>query len=188
MEHHKINQDDLKVLSSYISDPARFITNPTTHQDHDQFKTVRAMPDLVIQPVTKEEVQKVVKYASDHNIPIVPRGNSTGLMGANLTVEGVTSLDMIKMNKLLEYDPTSLTMTVQAGMRLIDIEKFLADKPFSYMPAPAMHWASIGGNVDTDAGGLKAVKYSVTREHIRQLKVVLTDGKLYKFGAKAVKS
>ncbi|ALJ23858.1 hypothetical protein AO203_08685 [Lactobacillus gallinarum] len=87
MEYHKINQDDLKVLSSYISDPARFITNPTTHWDHDQFKTVRAMPDLVIQPVTNEEVQKVVKYASDHNIPIVPRGNSTDLMGANLTDE-----------------------------------------------------------------------------------------------------
>lgn len=118
----------------------------------------------------------------------MPRGNSTGLMGANLTVEGGISLDMIKMNKLLEYDPTSLTMTVQAGMRLIDIEKFLANKPFSYMPAPAMHWASIGGNVDTDAGGLKSVRYGVTREHIRQLKVVLTDGKLYKFGAKAVKS
>ncbi len=109
-------------------------------------------------------------------------------MGANLTVEGGISLDMIKMNKLLEYDPTSLTMTIQAGMRLIDIEKFLANKPFSYMPAPAMHWASIGGNVDTDAGGLKAVRYGVTGEHIRQLKVVLTDGKLYKFGAKAVKS
>ena len=56
------------------------------------------------------------------------------------------------------------------------------------MPAPAMHWASIGGNVDTDAGGLKSVRYGVTREHIRQLKVVLTDGNLYKFGAKAVKS
>ncbi len=64
-------------------------------------------------------------------------------MGANLTVEGGISLDMIKMNKLLEYDPTSLTMTVQAGMRLIDIEKFLANKPFSYMPAPAMHWLQL---------------------------------------------
>lgn len=126
MEYHKINQDDLKVLSSYISDPARFITNPTTHWDHDQFNTVCAMPDLVIQPVTNEEVQKV---------------------------EGGISLDMIKMNKLLEYDPTSLTMTVQAGRRLIDTEKFLADKPFSYMPAPAMHWASIGGNIDTDDAG-----------------------------------
>ncbi len=188
MDFKKLTATDIDNLSKFISDPERFITKPTVHWDHDQFKTVRAMPDLVIQPETNEEVENVVKYASDHHIPIVPRGNSTGLMGGNLTVEGGISLDMVKMNKVLEYEPESLTMTVQAGIRLKDIEEYLANKPFTYMPAPAMHWATIGGNVDTNAGGLKAIKYGVTREHIRELKVVLTDGKLYKFGAKAVKS
>lgn len=186
--YNKITDDDIENLSQMISDRERVITHPTEHWDHDQFKTVRAMPDLVIQPTTNEEVQKVVKYASDHHIPITPRGNSTGLMGANLTVEGGISLDMVKMNQILEYDPDDLTMTVQSGARLKDIQEFLADKPFTYIPAPAMHWAAIGGNVDTNAGGLKAIKYGVTREHIRELKVVLADGKLYKFGAKAVKS
>lgn len=188
MNYHKINSEDITNLRGFIKDDERFITKPTTHWDHDQFKTVRAMPDLVIQPVTNEEVEKVVKYASDHHIPLVPRGNSTGLMGANLSVDGGISLDMIKMNKILEYEPASLTMTVQAGILLKDIEAYLADKPFTYMPAPAMHWATIGGNVDTNAGGLKAIKYGVTREHIRKIKVVLTDGKTYTFGAKAVKS
>lgn len=93
-------------------------------------------------------------------------------MGANLTVHGGISLDMVKMNKILEYEPESLIMTVQAGIRLKDIEEFLADKPLTYVPAPAMHWATIGGNVATNAGGLKAVKYGVTREHIRALRVV----------------
>lgn len=188
MEYHKINETDLENLRKFISDPERFITNPTKHWDHDQFRTVRAMPDLVIQPTTNEEVMNVVKYASDHSIPLVPRGNSTGLMGANLTVDGGISLDMIKMNKILEYDPENLTMTVQAGIRLNDLDEFCADKPFVYMPAPAMHWATIGGNVSTNAGGLKAIKYGVTREHIREIKAVLTNGKLYKFGSKAVKS
>lgn len=188
MSYNKITSKDLEQLRSFIRDEDRFITKPTVHWDHDQFKTVRAMPDLVIQPTTNEEVEKVVKYASDHHIPIVPRGNSTGLMGANLSVDGGISLDMIKMNKILSYEPNNLTMTVQAGIRLKDMEEFLADKPFTYMPAPAMHWATIGGNVDTNAGGLKAIKYGVTREHIRELKVVLANGKLYKFGAKAVKS
>lgn len=188
MKFNKLRPEDIPALHQFIPDEERFITHSTEHWDHDQFKTVRAMPDLVIQPITNEEVQHVIKYANDHHIPITPRGNSTGLMGANLTVDGGISLDMIKMNKLIEYDPASLTMTVQAGMRLKDIEEFLADKPFTYMPAPAMHWATIGGNVDTNAGGLKAVKYGVTREHIRELKVALVDGKLYKFGAKAVKS
>lgn len=188
MSYNKITSKDLEQLRSFIRDEDRFITKPTVHWDHDQFKTVRAMPDLVIQPTTNEEVEKVVKYASDHHIPIVPRGNSTGLMGANLSVDGGISLDMVKMNKILSYEPNNLTMTVQAGIRLKDMEEFLADKPFTYMPAPAMHWATIGGNVDTNAGGLKAIKYGVTREHIRELKVVLANGKLYKFGAKAVKS
>ena len=188
MSYNKITSKDLEQLRSFIRDEDRFITKPTVHWDHDQFKTVRAMPDLVIQPTTNEEVEKVVKYASDHHIPIVPRGNSTGLMGANLSVDGGISLDMIKMNKILSYEPNNLTMTVQAGIRLKDMEEFLADKPFTYMPAPAMHWATIGGNVDTNAGGLKAIKYGVTREHIRELKVVLANGKLYKFGSKAVKS
>ena len=188
MSYNKITSKDLEQLRSFIRDEDRFITKPTVHWDHDQFKTVRAMPDLVIQPTTNEEVEKVVKYASDHHIPIVPRGNSTGLMGANLSVDGGISLDMIKMNKILSYEPNNLTMTVQAGIRLKDMEEFLADKPFTYMPAPAMHWATIGGNVDTNAGGLKAIKYGVTREHIRELKVVLANGKLHKFGAKAVKS
>ncbi|WP_338198788.1 FAD-binding oxidoreductase [Lactobacillus rizhaonensis] len=188
MEYHKINETDLENLRKFISDPERFITKPTKHWDHDQFRTVKAMPDLVIQPTTNEEVMNVVKYASDNSIPIVPRGNSTGLMGANLTVDGGISLDMIKMNKILEYDPENLTMTVQAGIRLKDLDEFCADKPFVYMPAPAMHWATIGGNVSTNAGGLKAIKYGVTREHIREIKAVLTNGKLYKFGSKAVKS
>ena len=188
MEYHQINDTDRENLRKFISEPERFVTEPTKHWDHDQFRTVTAMPELVIQPVTNQEVENVVKYASDHHIPLVPRGNSTGLMGANLSVDGGISLDMVKMNRVLEYDPDGLTMTVQAGIRLKDIEEYLADRPFTYMPAPAMHWATIGGNVDTNAGGLKAIKYGVTREHIRELKVVLTNGKLYKFGSKAVKS
>ncbi|RHW48568.1 FAD-binding oxidoreductase [Lactobacillus bombicola] len=188
MKYHEITQADCANLSRFISEADRFITNPTQHWDHDQFKTITAMPDLVIQPVNNEEVINVVKYANDNNIPIVARGNSTGLMGANLTVKGGISLDMVKMNRVLEYDPKGLTMTVQAGIRLKDIEEYLADKPFTYMPAPAMHWATLGGNVSTNAGGLKAIKYGVTREHIRELKVVLTNGQLYKFGSKAVKS
>lgn len=188
MDYKKLTTEDIENLRGMISDPDRFITEVTQHWDHDQFKTVRAMPDLVIQPVTAEEVASVLKYASDHSIPLTPRGNSTGLMGANLTVHGGISLDMVKMNKVVEYDPGSLTITVQPGIRLNQLEEFLADKPFTYMPAPAMHWATVAGNISTNAGGLKAIKYGVTREHIREVKVALTDGKVYKFGSKSVKS
>lgn len=86
--YHKLTAEDVDNLHKFILDDDRFITQPTKHWDHDQLKTVRAMPDLVIQPVSNQEVEKVVKYASDHQIPLTPRGNSTGLMGANLTVDG----------------------------------------------------------------------------------------------------
>ena len=188
MEYHKLTAEDIENLRPMIADPERFITEVTEHWDHDQFKTVRAMPDLVIQPTTAEEVASVLKYSSDHEIALTPRGNSTGLMGANLTVHGGISLDMVKMNKVIDYDPASLTITVQPGIRLNQLEEFLADKPFTYMPAPAMHWATVAGNISTNAGGLKAIKYGVTREHIREVKVALTDGKVYKFGSKSVKS
>ncbi len=147
MEYHKLTAEDIENLRPMIADPERFITEVTEHWDHDQFKTVRAMPDLVIQPTTAEEVASVLKYASDHEIALTPRGNSTGLMGANLTVHGGISLDMVKMNKVIDYDPASLTITVQPGIRLNQLEEFLADKPFTYMPAPAMHWATVAGNI-----------------------------------------
>lgn len=124
MEYKKLSAENINDLHLMIKDDERFITKPTAHWDHDQFKTVRAMPDLVIQPVTNQEVQKVMQYTSQHHLPVVPRGNSTGLMGANLAVHGSISLDMVKMNKILEYDPSSLTMTVQAGIRLKDMEDF----------------------------------------------------------------
>ncbi|NRO11352.1 hypothetical protein IMAU30046_00008 [Lactobacillus helveticus] len=97
MEHETLTQTDIKNLREFIANKERFITKPTVHWDHDQFKTVRAMPELVIQPTTNEEAEKVVKYANDHHIPVVPRGNSTGLMGANLTIHGGISLDMVNL-------------------------------------------------------------------------------------------
>lgn len=86
MEHETLTQTDIKNLREFIANKERLITKPTVHWDHDQFKTVRAMPELVIQPTTNEEAEKVVKYADDHHIPVIPRGNSTGLMGANYMV------------------------------------------------------------------------------------------------------
>ena len=116
MEYNKLTTSDIENLRGMIANPDRFVTEVTEHWDHDQLKTVRAMPELVIQPTTNEEVQQVVKYASDHKLPLVPRGNSTGLMGANLTVHGGISLDMVKMNKILELNADDAYPVVQPGV------------------------------------------------------------------------
>lgn len=84
MDYKKLTTEDIQSLRGMISDPDRFITEVTQHWDHDQFKTVRAMPDLVIQPVTAEEVASVLKYASDHNIPSYSSGEFNWPHGCQL--------------------------------------------------------------------------------------------------------
>ncbi len=187
LNYARVTPADIEKLRQII--PAdRFFYPPTKHYDHDQFNYKRSLPDVELQPVSNEEVSAIMRYANKRMIPVTVRGNATGLMGANISVDHGIALDMIKMNKVLEYDPDSLTMTVQAGIRVRDIAEYLADQPFIYEPAPAMKWAAIGGNVSTNAGGMKAIKYGTTREHIRGLTTILADGTKLHCGHKTVKN
>lgn len=187
MNYSRVSDLDIEALRKII--PAERFFYPTTkHYDHDQFNYKKSAPDVAVQPVSNDEVSAVMKYANEHQIPVTVRGNATGLMGANISVDHGIAIDMIKMNKVLEYDPDSLTMTVQAGVRIRDIDEYLADQPFIYVPSPAMKWAAIGGNLNTNAGGMKAVKYGTTREHVRGLTAILADGTQIHCSHKTVKN
>ena len=187
MTYRRVTKTDVDALREIVS-ADRVIYPATTHYDHDQFKQVRSLPDVAVQPQTNAEVAAILRYANEHLIPVTVRGNATGLMGANVPMAQGIDIDMIKMNKVLEYDPDNLTLTVQNGFRIRDINEYLADKPFTYIPAPAMKWATIGGNASTNAGGMRAVKYGTTREHIRGITVVMVDGTIQHFGGKTVKN
>ena len=187
MQYARVTPADVTYFRNLF--PAdRLFYPPTKHFDHDQFNGIRALPDIALQPVSEREVSQVLAYANAKHVPVTVRGNSTGLMGANVAVHHGIALDMTKMNTVVDYDPGSLTLTVQPGVRLVDIDQFLASKPFVYIPAPAMKWASIGGNAATNAGGMRAVKYGTTRDHIRGLTAVLADGTPLHFGHKTVKN
>lgn len=187
MEYSQLNRRHLADLRKIIP-PDRFIYPPSRHYDHDQFKAIRSLPDLVLQPKTNEEISRIMAYANRAHLPVTVRGNSTGLMGGNIAIDHGIALDMIKMNKILNYDPDNLTITVQSGVRVVDINQFLIDKPFTYVPAPAMKWACIGGNAATNAGGMRVIKYGTTREHIRGIKTVLADGTVFQFGHQTAKN
>lgn len=187
MTYSRVTEKDVAALTDIVT-AERVIYPATVHYDHDQFKQVRSLPDMAVQPQTNEEVAAILRYANEHLIPVTVRGNATGLMGANVPIEHGIDIDMIKMNKVLDYDPDDLTLTVQNGFRIRDINEFLADKPFTYIPAPAMKWATIGGNASTNAGGMRAVKYGTTREHIRGITAVMVDGTIQHFGSKTVKN
>ncbi|CDI49046.1 FAD-binding oxidoreductase [Clostridium tetani] len=155
---------------------------------HDELGGIEKMPDVLVEANTTEEISKIMKYAYENNIPVVPRGSGTGLVGASVPIYGGIMINLTKMNKILELDEENLTLTVEPGVLLMEIADYVEDKDFFYPPDPGEKSATIGGNINTNAGGMRAVKYGVTRDYVRGLEVVLADGTIMELGGKVVKN
>ncbi len=148
----------------------------------------RKMPDLVVQPRTTEEVSAVLKICNEYRIPVTPRGAGTGLVGAAVPVLGGVLIDMTKMNRILEYDMANLTVRVQPGVLLNDLAADAASRGLLYPPDPGEKFATLGGNVSTNAGGMRAVKYGSTRDYVLAMTAVLASGEVLKLGAAVSKT
>ena len=155
---------------------------------HDEMGGVTSYPDLLVKVHSTEDVSAIMKYAYEQNIPVVVRGSGTGLVGACVAIHGGIMLDTTEMNHILELDEKNLTVTVEPGVLLMDLAKFAEDNDFLYPPDPGEKSATIGGNISTNAGGMRAVKYGVTRDYVRSLTVVLPDGEVMELGGKVVKN
>lgn len=155
---------------------------------HDELGGVQAMPDILIHPLTTEEVSVIATYCYENDIPMVVRGSGTGLVGASVAVQGGVMICTQKMNKILELDENNLTVTVQPGVLLMELAEFVETNNFFYPPDPGEKSATIGGNISTNAGGMRAVKYGVTRDYVRGLTVVMPNGKIEQLGGKVVKN
>ena len=134
-----------------------------------------------------EEVSKVLKYAHANRIPVTPRGAGTNLVGSTVPVDGGIILDLSQMNRILELDTESMTVTVEPGLLLQDLQAYVEEHDLFYPPDPGEKASSIGGNISTNAGGMRAVKYGVTRDYVRGLEVVTADGTVLTVGGKNVK-
>jgi len=146
------------------------------------------IPEVVVEAISCEEVSSVMKYAYENNIPITPRGSGTGLCGGAVAIHGGILLSLARMNRILELDEENLTITVESGVLLMDLIKAVSEKELLYPPDPGEKSATIGGNVMTNAGGMRAVKYGVTRDYVMALTVVLPNGKIIKLGGKVAKN
>ena len=155
---------------------------------HDELGGVSRMPEVLVRVHSKEEVSAVMKYAWDHTIPVTVRGSGTGLVGAAVPIHGGILLETTRMNKILALDPDNLTVTVQPGVLLMELAAFAEEHDFLYPPDPGEKSATIGGNISTNAGGMRAVKYGVTRDYVRALTVVLPNGEIQTFGAAVAKN
>jgi glycolate oxidase len=149
----------------------------------------KAMPDVVVIPATTAEVQQIVQLANETDTPIYTRGSGTNLSGGCIPLKQGIVLCTQKMNKIIEVDSDNLTATVQSGVVVQDLNNAVAAHGLIYPPDPGtVATATMGGTVAECAGGLRGLKYGVTKHYVMGMEVVLPNGNVVKFGGKTVKN
>ncbi|WP_342513132.1 FAD-linked oxidase C-terminal domain-containing protein [Sporosarcina sp. FSL K6-1522] len=155
---------------------------------YDATPNFQAMPDVILSPGSTEDIQAIVKVCATHRIPIISRGSGTNLAAGTVPTAGGVVLLFNRMNQLLELDEGNLTITVQPGMITSEINALVEPKGLFYPPDPSsMNISTIGGNVSENSGGLRGLKYGVTRDYVKGLTIVLPNGELLKTGGKLAK-
>ncbi|HEY5465696.1 MAG TPA: FAD-binding oxidoreductase [Clostridia bacterium] len=187
--YKKVDAADLARIRCLV--PAeRVFCGPEIGEDysHDELGGVTCYPEVLVKVKTTEEVAAVMGYACEQSIPVVVRGSGTGLVGACVAICGGIMLETTGMDRILELDSDNMCVTVEPGVLLMDLSKYVEDHDLFYPPDPGEKSATIGGNISTNAGGMRAVKYGVTRDYVRGLTVVLPSGTIMEVGSKAVKN
>lgn len=175
-------------LQAILPDPARLQLEAIDEKyEWDSQHQVHAKADAVALVQNTAEVSALLAWASRHQIPVTPRGAGTNLTGSTLPIQGGLVLDLSLMNKIEEPDLKTMSITVQPGVLLEDLQAFVEARGAFYQPDPGEKKATIAGNIATNAGGMRAVKYGVTRDYVRELEVVLAGGDVVRLGAKTVK-
>lgn len=152
------------------------------------FADSKSLPACVVFPESIDDVQKIVKYADLHEIPIVPRGAGTNMVGACIGIEGCIVIDFSKMNKIIEINPVNMTAIVQPGVVMGDLKAAVEEFGLFFPPDPSNYKVStIGGAIAQSSGGAMSFKYGTTKDYILSLKVVTADGELRTFGVKTTK-
>ncbi|MBQ6672710.1 MAG: FAD-binding protein [Spirochaetales bacterium] len=184
----KFTDDDFRYFETLL--PGRAFRGDCVNEDyyHDELGTAFGVPDVLVKVLCTQEVSQVMKYASERNLPVVVRGSGTGLVGGAVAICGGIMLDTSLMKKVLELDENNLTVTVQSGILLMELASYCEERGFRYCPDPGEKSATIGGNISTNAGGMRAMKYGVTRDSVRSLTAVLPSGEIMQFGSKVVKN
>jgi glycolate oxidase len=155
---------------------------------HDEALTAEPQrPLAVVSPTSTGEVAAVVRLADEHRIPVTARGAGTGMSGGCIPRADGIVVSFERMNRILEIDTDNFVAVVEPGVQLDQLDAELAPLGLVYPVYPGEYSASLGGNVGTNAGGMRAVKYGVTRHHVLGLAAVLPSGEVIHCGGKVVK-
>ncbi len=172
-----------------IVDTVTFVGNHDPSDLHDESLHVRHRePFAVARPRATADVAELVRWANRHDIAVTPRGSGTGLSGGALPVEGGLVIAFDQMRDVLRVDVGNHVAVVQAGVTLRELNEALVGTGLQYPVYPGELSGSLGGNVNTNAGGMRAVRHGVTRQHVLGLEVVLMDGTILRTGGPVVKS
>jgi len=186
---NRVTEADLAFFRALL--PGRVFSGDgiSTDYDHDEMTEYgHYMPEAVLQALTADEISRALAYCNERRIPVTPRGAGTGLCGGCVALYGGVVLSTEKMKKVLEVDTKNMTATVQPGVLLMEFPKHLEGTGLFYPPDPGEKTATMGGNAMTNAGGMRAVRYGVTRDYILGMEVALADGSLIELGGKTVKT
>src|SRR6267142_1139464 len=154
----------------------------------DGTAALQQMPGCVIMATTLEQVSGVLKLANENKTAVVTRGSGTGLSGGSLPSQDCIVLCTVKMDKILELDRANLTLLVEPGVTTLQVADEAAKAGLFYPPDPgSMKISTIGGNVAENSGGLRGLKYGVTRNYVMGMEVVLPNGDVTFLGNKCVK-
>jgi glycolate oxidase len=169
----------------------RLVTDPADTEAYRWDETEYMQPGQplgVAFPTSTADVAAILRCASEHRTPVVPRGAGTGLSGGAIAVEGALTLVMTRMNRILEINEADQLAVTQPGVINADLGLAAQERGLFYPPDPAsFETCSIGGNLAENSGGLRCVKYGVTRDWVSGLEVVLADGSVIRTGGRTVK-
>jgi glycolate oxidase len=171
--------------------PEHVLSGDAIDDDYTHDEALGAMPRrpaAVVLVESGDEVAAVLRVADEHGLPVTARGAGTGLSGACCPVDGGIVVSFERMNRVLEIDTDNFVAVVEPGVTLAELDEITAKHDLVYPVYPGEYSASLGGNVATNAGGMRAVKYGVTRQHVIGLEAVLATGEVIRTGGKFVKA
>ncbi|MCD7928876.1 MAG: FAD-binding protein [Clostridiales bacterium] len=188
--YKKMDEADFAYIRS-VTAPDRVMVGDEIASEyyHDEMPNYGTFPpELYVEVVDKYEISKIMAYCNGKNIPVVVRGGGTGLAGGSNCKYGGIMLSVMRMNKIDPVDHKNQTITCQPGALLLDVQAAASAEGLFYPPDPGEKTATIGGNVITNAGGMKAVRYGLTRDFVRCVEAVLPDGSIERFSSNVVKN
>ena len=189
MRYEKVTNHDVERLRKICGkDAVLWQEGISPDYSHDELSLERFAPELVVLPQSTHEVSEILAYCYERNIPVTPRGSGTGLCGGAVALHGGVILVTTKMDRILEIDQENLVAVVEPGVLLMELQAQVEELDLFYAPDPGEKTATIGGNVSTNAGGMRAIKYGVTRDFVLGLEAVLPDGRIIETGGKVMKN